>query len=365
MTVVAVVLAGGTGTRLYPASSPETPKQFSAVGPGEGSLLTRTVHRAERFADEVVVLTREAYADRVPDHAPEAEVLVEPEPKDTGPALTYAAFAVRERYADTDDDPVLVCLPSDAHVGDDAAFATDVRRAVHLARRTDGLVTLGVEPSYAATGYGYLKPGEPIGGADAVEGRPNGADAGGAEGGRAGGGYAVERFVEKPDAGAAARYREHGYLWNAGTFVWTPEAFLSAVAGSSLAPLLGALETGDTDPFGAVEPVSVDYAVLEESADVFVVPTAVEWDDLGTWDALERVLPADADGNVVDGNALTLDAEGCVLSTDADAHVSVVGVSDLVVAVHDDRVLVVPKREAERVREVFAELEARDAFRSR
>jgi mannose-1-phosphate guanylyltransferase len=343
MTVVAVVLAGGTGTRLYPASSPETPKQFRAVGPGEGSLLTRTVRRARAFADEVVVLTHETYADRVPEHAPDAEVLVEPEPKDTGPALAYAAFSLRERY----DDPLLVCLPSDAHVGDDTAFAADVERAVDLARERDGLVTLGVEPTYAATGYGYLKPGEAIGAAGRAE---------------AGRGYTVERFVEKPDAGAAARYREHGYLWNAGTFVWTPGAFLSAARDSALAPLIDALEAGAPEPFGAVESVSVDHGVLEGADDVFVVRTDVEWDDLGTWDALERVLAADEDGNVVDGNALALDAEGCVLATDADSHVVVVGVSDLAVAVHGDRVLVVPKHEAERVREVFAELEARDAF---
>ncbi len=340
MTVVAVVLAGGTGTRLYPASSPETPKQFRSVGPGDGSLLTRAVRRAERFADHVVVLTRETYADRIPEHAPDAEVLVEPEPKDTGPALTYAAFSLRERY----DGPVLVCLPSDAHVGDDAAFAADVERAVALAREREGLVTLGVEPTYAATGYGYLKPGETVG-IDVVGGK--------------GDGHVVERFVEKPDHGAAARYREHGYLWNAGTFVWTPDAFLSAARKSALAPLVDALEAGDPEPFDAVEAVSVDHGLLETADDVYVVPTAVEWDDLGTWDALKRVLPADEDGNVLDGNALALDSEGCVLATDTDSHVSVVGVSDLVVAVHDDRVLVVPKGDAERVREVFAELEAR------
>jgi mannose-1-phosphate guanylyltransferase len=323
MDTVAVVLAGGRGTRLYPASSPETPKQFRAVA-GERSLLERTVARAGRFADEVVVLTRPAYADRVRDFV-DADVLVEPEPKDTGPALVYAAHRLRD-WAGT-----LVCLPSDHHVGDDAAFAAAADRAAEMARETGGLVTMGVEPTRPATGYGYLEPGERIG-----EGV-----------------HRVESFVEKPNAETAARYRERGYLWNAGIFAWTPEALLSACEGTALEPLVDALEAGDPEPFAACETVSIDYGVIEAADDVYLVAVDFAWDDLGTWDALARVLEGDETGTVVDGNALSLDAEGCVLATDGSSHVAAVGVSDLVVAAHDGRVLVVPKRESQRVREVW------------
>jgi mannose-1-phosphate guanylyltransferase len=320
---VAVVLAGGRGTRLYPASSPDTPKQFRAIA-GERSLLERTVARADRFADETVVLTRPAYADPVRDRV-DCEVLVEPEPKDTAPALVYAAHRLRDRAG------TLVCLPSDHHVGDDGVFVDAAERAAATARETGGLVTMGVEPTRPATGYGYLKPGESVG--DGV--------------------HRVERFVEKPDAETATDYCERGYRWNAGIFAWTPEALLVACEGTALEPLVTALDADDPEPFAACEAVSVDYGVMEAAADVYLVAVEFEWDDLGMWDALARVLDADESGTVVGGNGLPIDTEGCVLATDESSHVAAVGVSDLVVAAHDGRVLVVPKRDTQRVREVW------------
>jgi mannose-1-phosphate guanylyltransferase len=324
-TTVAVVLAGGRGTRLYPASTADTPKQFRAFD-GDRSLLARTVDRARTVADETYVLTREAYADRIHEHAPGVGVLVEPEPKDTGPALVYAAHRLREQV----EDCVLLCLPSDHHVGDgyDATFT----RACDVAGETGGLVTLGVEPTRPATGYGYIEPGEPHDGY-----------------------AAVASFTEKPDAEAAERYVEGGYLWNAGIFAWTPDALLEAASEGVLAGFVDALDTPEA-AFDAVDPVSVDYAVMEGAENAFVVPATFAWDDLGSWDALERVLECDEAGNARLGETLALDAADCVLAAGDDQHVSVVGVSELVVAAYDGRVLVVPKHEAQRVREVVSEL---------
>ncbi|WP_123536840.1 mannose-1-phosphate guanylyltransferase [Halosimplex salinum] len=334
-TIVAVVLAGGTGTRLYPASRSDRPKQFLSFG-GDQSLLAETVERAG-FADEVYVLTRPDLADQVREHAPNAAVLTEPEPKDTGPALAYAAHRVREQVGDC----TLVCLPSDHHVEGD--FANTLEGAASVAAETDSLVTVGVEPTRPETGYGYIKPGE-----EAT------TDAGHAY-------YPVETFTEKPDQGAAMRYRHHGYYWNAGMFAWTPDAFLREAADSDLAPLVDALDDGDPEGgFDAVDPVSVDYAVMEATENAALVPATFEWDDLGAWDAIERVLDGDEDGNVVLGDGLTVDAENTVVAT--DGHASVVGVDDVVVASYGDRTLVVPKRQAQRVREVVAELEADDLF---
>lgn len=345
MHLVAVVLAGGTGTRLYPASRPDAPKQLRSLDGGP-SLLRRTVERAT-FADATYVLTRPDLVEQVEAHAPGATVLAEPEPKDTGPALVYASHELRERErrvgagTGTDevptDDIVLLCLPSDHHVG--AGFESSARGAARVARETGGLVTFGVEPTRAATGYGYVKPGEERALEDGTAYAP------------------VERFTEKPDPGAAARYRERGCYWNAGMFAWRPEALLAAARDSPLAPLVAALESGDPEGgFEAVEPISVDHALLEGADDAYVVPVDFEWDDVGSWDALARVLDADDDGNVVVGDALTVDASGSVVAAGEGQHVSVVGVEDLVVAAYDGRVLVLPERESQRVREVVERL---------
>jgi mannose-1-phosphate guanylyltransferase len=328
--LVAVVLAGGTGTRLYPASRSDRPKQFQSFG-GDASLLSRTVRRAG-FADEVYVLTRPEFAEEAREHAPDAAVLTEPEPKDTGPALVYAAHRIREQVGEC----VLVCLPSDHHV--DGDFAATARHAGAVAVETGGLVTIGVDPDRPATGYGYIEPGE-----------------------QREGYYTVARFVEKPDSETAAEYVDRGFYWNAGIFAWTPDTLLWAARNSPLEPLVDALDTGEPERgFDAVEGISIDYAVMEETRDAYLVPANFEWDDLGSWDAFERVLEADADGNVVLGAALLEDVENCIVAT--DDHVSVVGVSDLVVATFGDRTLVVPKDEAQRVRDVVARLREDDAF---
>jgi mannose-1-phosphate guanylyltransferase len=328
VTTVAVVLAGGTGTRLYPASRSDRPKQFQSFG-GDRTLFERAVERAS-FADETLVLTREAYADRAQSLAPTATILTEPEPKDTGPALVYAAHVARERFA----DPVVFAMPSDHVVG--RGFAETARRAVSVAAETDGLVTLGVTPTRPATEYGYVQPGD-------------------AEDGYA----AVLQFREKPDAATAAEFVDAGYRWNAGMFAFRPAVLLEAAADSPLAPLVEALDADDAATgFETVDAVSIDYAVLEEADRVFVVPADFAWDDLGSWDALERLLDGN---NAVLGDALTIDAAGNVVATD-DTHVSVVGVDDLVVAAYDDRVLVVPKAQAQRVREVVAILRERGEF---
>lgn len=346
-TLVGVVLAGGSGTRLYPASRSDRPKQLRSPT-GERSLLGRALDRAA-VADRRVVLTAPDHAETVREHVRELEdgdevaVWVEPAPRDTGPALLYAAGRARATF----EEPVLLCLPSDHHVAGD--FASLAERAGRVASETAGLVCVGVEPDRPATGYGYVRPG------------------------RATDGYApVEAFHEKPDADRARELLQEGALWNAGMFAWTPGALLSAARETPLSELADAVDPwpGDPDEAGSLadayadlEPVSVDHAVMERAEHVYVVPAGdVEWDDLGTWDALARVLTADAEGTVTTGDVLAVDASESVLASDGDLHVAAVGVDDLVVAAYGDRVLVVPRGETDRVREVVARLRETGRF---
>ncbi|WP_336024506.1 mannose-1-phosphate guanylyltransferase [Halobellus salinisoli] len=349
LPVVAVVLAGGTGSRLYPASRSDRPKQFLSLAADgndgndtDESLLERTVSRARGVADEVVVVTRESYRDGVAERVGDATVLIEPVGRDTGPALLYATHRISTKY----DNCVVLALPSDHLVGD--GFAAAVSRGAAVATTEGRLVTFGVEPTRPETGYGYIEPAD------------------GAEEGSGSEWFPVRSFHEKPDAETAEAYVEAGHYWNAGLFAWRPAVFFDAVETSPLAPLLDALRADDdsvTDAFESTDAVSIDNAVFETADDVAVVPVSFPWDDIGSWDALERVLDADANGNVTDGDVAlrTVDAGDNVVVAD-DAHVSLVGVSDLAVVAYEDRVLVVPKSKAQDVKSLVRSLQDRGEF---
>ncbi|WP_137286708.1 mannose-1-phosphate guanylyltransferase [Halorussus salinisoli] len=332
--VVALVMAGGTGTRLYPASRSDRPKQFLSLGgDGDDSLLSQTVSRVG-FADEIYVSTAADHADRVREEVPEAGVLVEPAAKDTGPALVYAAHRVREQVGEC----VLLAVPSDHLVA--GGFESSAKTAARAAVETRGLVAFGVEPTRPATGYGYIEPGVSEG--EWAE---------------------IGQFREKPDEATAEQFVEDGFYWNAGLFAWTPEALLREARDSPLAALVDALDEGDFERgFREVESVSIDYAVMERTDDAYVVPADFSWDDVGAWDAVERVVETDEDGNAILGDGLAIDAENNVVASDGDAHISAVGVEGLVVAAYDDRVLVVPKDDAQRVREIVSELRDQGRF---
>ena len=337
VTRVGLLLAGGTGTRLYPASRSHRPKQFQTFG-GDRSLLRQAADRLD-FLDELYAITRPAYADRVAAIVPEATVLAEPEPKDTGPALVYSTHEIAERVA----DPVLLCAPSDHVIGE--GFQSAASEALAAAIETGGLVTIGLEPTRPATAYGYIRPGHSEDG------------------------YApVDDFHEKPARSTAETLIERGARWNAGIFAWQPRPFLDAARLSSLEPLVEALEHGaPAEGFETVPPVSVDDAILERAANAYMVPASFPWDDLGSWDALERVLAQRENSgsgeaaNAVLGEGLTIDAAGNVIASD-DKHVSVLGVEDLVIAAYDDRVLVIPKERSQEVRSIVASLREQGRF---
>lgn len=311
-------MAGGRGRRLYPASRSSRPKQFLAPAGGP-SLIRRTADRA-RFADEVYAITPPEYADAVADEVSEAGLLVEPAARDTGPALVYAAARIRDQVGDA----AIVCLPTDHHVAGDPV--PTYKRAANVAAERDTIVTIGIEPDRPETGYGYIDPGsEILGGAARL----------------------VETFTEKPDEETAKRLLATNHLWNSGIFAWTPETLLSAARTSPLAAFVEQLRAGDVEhAYATVESVSVDEAIVERTDDVVVVDAAFEWDDVGSWDALGRVFGTD-----LAASTCRIDSEGTILASDGP-HISVVNVEDMVVAAYDGHVLVVPREQAQRVREV-------------
>lgn len=331
--LIAVILAGGSGTRLFPASTPAKPKPLLALD-DRNSLLERTVDRVD-FVDETFVLTRPGLESDIRDLVPEVGILTEPVPKDTGPALVYAAARVREQVGES----VMLCLPCDHLI--DGDFAGTAKTAATVAARTDGLVTMGIKPDRAATEYGYIKPRESI---------PDGSESATIEG------APVEEFVEKPDDETARKYLQNEWYWNSGIFAWRPESLLSAASASELAPLVTAMEDGDsTAAFETIDAVSIDTAVLEDADTVFVVPADFDWTDIGSWDSLARALDADKSGNVSIGESTAIDSSNAILATDET--VTAIGVSDIVVASFDGHTVVVPREQANRVSELVTDTE--------
>ena len=339
----ALILAGGSGTRFWPLSRKSRPKQLVALE-GQTTLLRDTVERLRPLVppEAVWVCTTRALADAVRRELPEVppgQVLQEPEGRNTAPAI---GWSVRSMPAEARRGVVAV-LPADHRVGDPAAFRDTLARAARAVEAEDRVMTLGVTPRWPETGYGYL------------ELEPGAGD---------GGVRQVRRFVEKPDLENATRFVASGrYLWNAGIFVFRGTTFLDL-----LARLLPALARGleeiaaAPDRVGEIYPRlpadSVDYAVMEKLEDITALPLDCGWSDLGSWSALDEVLPPDAAGNTGRGDTLAVDAAGNLLFSDSGL-IAVLGVRGLVVVRTADAVLVMPKERAQEVRRIVAELGAR------
>ncbi|WP_299051121.1 mannose-1-phosphate guanylyltransferase [uncultured Nocardioides sp.] len=344
----AVVPAGGAGTRLWPLSRRDDPKFLHDLTGSGSSLLQQTRARLEPLAgDRVVVVTGAAHADAVRAQLPDAvaaRVVAEPSPRDSMAAIGLAAALIERQ----DPDAVLGSFAADHVVADDAAFAECVRRAAAVA--ADGwLVTLGVRPTYAATGFGWIHLGEEL------AGHP--------------GAHAVAQFVEKPDADRAAVYLAGGeHRWNAGMFVARPGVLLDLLADSDpgFAAELRAM-AADPSLVGAAWPtlpkIAIDHAVAEPAADagrVAVVEADFDWEDVGDFAALAGLLPATGPGPRVLGDAAlvhAIDSDGVVVPA-GGRPVAVVGVPGVVVVDTGDALLVTTVERAQDVKRLVAELGA-------
>jgi mannose-1-phosphate guanylyltransferase/mannose-1-phosphate guanylyltransferase/mannose-6-phosphate isomerase len=337
-----VILSGGAGTRLWPLSVAERPKQFhKLVGPE--SLLQATARRVadtHLFAPPLVIANG-SHAAEVEAQLAEAGVapaalILEPVGRNTAPAIALAALTAAP-------DELLLILPSDHVIADVCAFHAAVRTAASLAA-SGWLVTFGIRPDRPETGYGYIRRGGALG--------P--------------GAFAAERFVEKPDrATAEAWLADGGYDWNGGIFLLRADRVLEelgrhgpAILAAAQASLAGARRDGlriepDEAGFSAAPAMSIDYAVMEKADRVAVVPVAMGWSDVGSWDALHELAAKDFAGNAVQGPAAAVDSRNCLIRSDGPAVIAI-GVEDLIVVASGDAVIVVPRGESQRVKEALA-----------
>ncbi len=337
----AVLLAGGSGTRFWPLSTPAHPKQLLPLA-GPRSTAQEAVDRLNGLIgpERVLVVTGEALARPLREalRLPPENILVEPRAASTGPALLWATHEAHRR----DPDAEILSLHADWVITDGAAFRSTATAALESARKHDRLVTVGMVPSRPETGYGYIVPGPAL---DPSARR-------------------VARFVEKPDAAKALDLIAAGALWNSGLFAWTAARLRAEVVRHTpeMSAALDSLEAGDVPRFfSSVTPVSIDVGVLERSNAVAVVAGAFHWDDVGTWEALSRVRPRDAGGNVLVGAVHAHRSEDCIAWSDGEPIV-LFGVRDLVVVRANGRLLVMNRADAAHLKEALDTLppEVRD-----
>lgn len=355
MNRVAVVMAGGSGERFWPVSRASRPKQLLKLTHPEMNMLEEAVARVGAVvgAENVFVATSTALLDPVSASGVvrARHVFAEPDRRNTLGALVWACANLINLFPESWGELSMAVVTADHKIGEPERFGSTVAAALDIAEQTGGLVTIGVSPSRPETGFGYI---------EVDRSKPIYV-----------GGFHAKSFREKPAPELAAEYVESGrFLWNSGMFFWTLRAFHDALLAALPEAVDVLLEIAQAltaqDAYGAVASfrklpnLSIDYALMEKAEQVYVVEGGFPWDDVGSWDALERTLSLNADNNVVSGSVVALDTHGSVLLNDSEGITTcVLGMDDVVVVTTRDAVLVCPKSRAQEVRRLVEELKAR------
>ena len=338
----AILMAGGVGSRFWPVSTQEFPKQFhDMLGTGE-TLIQKTFSRLSKIipAENIFILTNERYNDLVFKQLPnitKRQVVLEPAMRNTAPCILFAALKIQKE----NPNAVMIVAPSDHWIEDEAAFTENVQQAFDFCATKNALMTLGIKPTFPNTGYGYIEYNK----SSNKETK------------------SVNQFREKPDYETAKSFLEQGnFLWNAGIFMWSAKSVVEAFK-SNQPELYSLFEKGMTvyntdfeddfirDNYGKAENISVDYAIMDKSDNVFVLPATFDWNDLGTWGSLYDKIDQGKGGNaVVNASTFIKDASGNMIRSKKGKVVVVEGLNDYIIVDKDEVLLIFPKEKEQDIK---------------
>jgi mannose-1-phosphate guanylyltransferase len=345
----AIIMAGGVGSRFWPVSTTEFPKQFhDMLGSGE-TLIQKTFSRLSKTVppENIFVLTNAAYNDLVLNQLPlikQEQVLLEPAMRNTAPCILYATLKIKQQ----NPNAVMVVAPSDHWIEDEQAFATNLKSCFDFCAQEDALLTLGIQPTFPNTGFGYIE-------FDKSDENPI---------------KRVHQFREKPNYETAKQFLASGnFLWNGGIFIWSVQSIFSAF--EKFQPQMIALfEKGlpyfntpsekqfINENYASSENISIDYAVMEKASNVFVLPATFDWNDLGTWGSLHEKLDKDEQNNsVVNATVLLENASNNIIRSDAKKTVVIDGLHDYIIVDNQDVLLIYPKSKEQDIKQVVAKLQ--------
>lgn len=350
MKVFEVIMAGGGGTRFWPLSRKERPKQLLNIS-GKDIMLNETIRRMDDIVEreDVYVVTNESQQrlmkDMIVNGVPFRNILVEPVARNTAPCVLYAASVLMKLHG----DGVMCVFPADHHVANIPEYQRTLRTAINAAETTGKIVTIGITPTYPATGYGYIN-------------RTTEEELAGV--------YQVRKFVEKPNLGAAKQYLSEGtYLWNSGVFVWKLSTIINAFKKhlpdmyDKMQEIVEAVGTENEKEvvekvYPQLESISVDYGILERTADVLVLEGDFGWSDVGSLDAMNTFHKEDSDGSILLGDVLAVNSKNCIVRGN-DKLIALVGMDNTIVVETEDALLICNKDSAQDVKKVVDELSAR------